>query len=60
MITLFKGCSSPFLDSLSVLLREAQFASGEVIFQQNEVSKDLCYIVSGVVDRLIDVSALRL
>jgi CRP-like cAMP-binding protein len=56
-MSLFKGCGSAFLDSLSVLLREAHFASEEVIFQQNDVSKELSYIVSGVVNRLIDVSA---
>ena len=55
-MSLFRGCGCAFLDSLSVLLREAQFAHEEVIFQQNEVSKELCYIITGSVERLIDVS----
>lgn len=54
-VELFRGCSSSFLDSLSVQMRESFFSKGDIVFRQSEVASELFVVVTGHCDRLIEV-----
>ena len=46
----FKGCGDNFLDILSTHLREVTMPPGAILFNQNDISKQLHIIFSGVVE----------
>ena len=46
----FKGCGDNFLDILSTHLREVTMPPGAILFNQNDISKQLHIILSGVVE----------
>lgn len=54
-VPMFSNCSTNFLDSLSVLLRESRFSPHQYIFKTNEVAREMYFIFSGSVDRLIEI-----
>jgi len=51
-IQLFKGCGEKFLDYVSVLLGEVQFAPEEWIYRTGEVANEMYLVASGTVDEL--------
>ena len=56
-VLLLHNCNPAFLDSLSVLLRETSFSKDSIIFRQNEVASEMHIIVTGSVERRIEVSS---
>jgi len=51
-IALFNGCGEKFLDAVSVLLREVQFAPEEWIYRAGEMANEMFFVASGVVEEL--------
>lgn len=49
-VALFHECNSGFLDSLSVLLREATILPDTYVFHVNDVSRELYIVNSGAVE----------
>ena len=49
-VSVFRDCHASFLDSLSVLLREASFSPEVYIYLTNEVSRELYLVAQGSVE----------
>jgi hypothetical protein len=58
-VAFFAGCNPAFLDSLSVLLSEVSFSKDDVVFRQNEVADEMVIILTGSIERRIEVSCCR-
>ena len=54
-VALFQGCSEPFLDSLSVVLKETVFPPDTFLYHVNEVARELYIVSSGSVEIVVEI-----
>jgi hypothetical protein len=51
-VAFFNGCGEKFLDTVSVLLSEVQFAPEEWIYRAGEMANEMYFVASGLVEEL--------
>ena len=57
---LFAGCNAQFLNNFLVMLREVHLMPGEVLFQQNDHSRELAFVTRGILEEIKDAVVIRL